>query len=263
MSILAIATASRLPTPDAPQACAALTSFKAPGFDVAITQAVEVPEGPVPAMPFGRQFSGNLPAYCRVDGVIDPRTGHDGKPYAIGFAVALPANWNGRFLMQGGGGLNGNVALPIGSVAVGDVPALARGFAVVTTDSGHKSSAAFDASFLADQEATVNFLYQAVGKVAQVGKQVVQARYGRAAEHSYFMGCSTGGREAMLMSQRYPDFFDGIIAGAPAMRTTHSNLADKWITVALNQVAPKDEQGRPETSQPCRTVIANSSSTRS
>jgi hypothetical protein len=233
---------------DAPKACASLTSFKAPGFDMAITQAVEVPEGPVPAIPFGPAFSGNLPAYCRVDGVIDRRMGHDGKPYAIGFAVALPVNWNGRFLMQGGGGLNGNVALPIGSVAVGDVPALARGFAVVTTDSGHKSSAVFDASFMADQEATVNFLYQAVGKVAQVGKQVVEARYGRAAEHSYFMGCSTGGREAMLMSQRYPDFFDGIIAGAPAMRTTHSNLADKWITVALNQVAPKDEQGKPETS---------------
>ena len=233
----------------APKACAALTSFKAPGFNMVIAQAVEVPEGPVPAIPFGPAFSGNLPAYCRVDGVIDPRAGRDGKPYAIGFAVAMPVNWNGRFLMQGGGGLNGNVALPIGSVAAGDVPALARGFAVVTTDSGHKSSAVFDASFLADQEATVNFLYQAVGKVAQVGKQVVLAHYGRAAAHSYFMGCSTGGREAMLMSQRYPDFFDGIIAGAPAMRTTHSNLADKWITVALNQVAPKDDQGRPQTSR--------------
>jgi Tannase and feruloyl esterase len=233
----------------APKACTALTSFKAPGFNMVIAQAVEIPEGPVPAIPFGPAFSGNLPAYCRVDGVIDPRTGRDGKPYAIGFAVAMPVNWNGRFLMQGGGGLNGNVALPIGSVAAGDVPALARGFAVVTTDSGHKSSAVFDASFLADQEATINFLYQAVGKVAQVGKQVVLAHYGRAAAHSYFMGCSTGGREAMLMSQRYPDFFDGIIAGAPAMRTTHSNLADKWITVALNQEAPKDEQGRPETSR--------------
>src|SRR5271165_1638548 len=111
----------------APRACASLTSFKVPGFDMAITQAVEIPEGPVPAIPFGPAFSGTLPAHCRVDGVIDPRTGRDGKPYAIGFAVAMPANWNGRFLMQGGGGLNGNVALPIGSVAVGDVPALARG----------------------------------------------------------------------------------------------------------------------------------------
>jgi feruloyl esterase len=60
------------------------------------------------------------------------------------------------------------------------------------------------------------------------------------------MGCSTGGREAMLMTQRYPRFFDGVVAGAPAMRTNFSNLADKWVTVALNQVAPKDEQGRPQ-----------------
>ncbi|MFL6604674.1 MAG: tannase/feruloyl esterase family alpha/beta hydrolase [Steroidobacteraceae bacterium] len=234
---------------NAPAACASLTSFKAPGVDIAVNQASMIPEGPVPATPFGPTFAGILPAYCRVDGVIDERTGTDGKAYAIGFAVAMPQSWNGRFLMQGGGGLNGNVALPIGSVAAGDVPALARGFAVVTTDSGHKSSAAFDASFFADQEATVNFLYQAVGKVAQVGKQIVAAYYGRAAGHSYFMGCSTGGREAMLMSQRYPRFFDGIVAGAPAMRTSFSNLADRWVAVTLNQVAPQDEQGRPQTSR--------------
>lgn len=234
---------------EALKACASLTSFKASGFDMTITQAAIVSEGPVPATPFGPAFSGTLPAYCRVDGMIDERTGQDGKPYAIGFAVAMPLNWNGRFLMQGGGGLNGNVALPIGNVAAGDVPALARGFAVVTTDSGHKSSTVFDASFFADQEASVNFLYQAVGKVGQVGKQLVMAYYGRAASHSYFMGCSTGGREAMLMSQRYPRFFDGIVAGAPAMRTSHSNLADKWVAVSLNRVAPKDELGRPQTSR--------------
>src|SRR3974390_2834092 len=110
----------------------------------------------------------------------------------------MPENWNGRFLMQGGGGLNGSVALPLGGVAAGDTPGLARGFAVVTTDTGHKG-AVFDTSFLADQEAALNFLYQAVGKVAQVGKQIVAAYYGRGAAHSYFIGCSTGGREAMLM----------------------------------------------------------------
>jgi hypothetical protein len=248
VSMLA-ATDLRAASVDVSKACESLTSFKAPGFDMTVTQAVTVSEGPAPATPFGPTFPGALPAYCRVDGVIDARTGQDGKPYAIGFAVALPRNWNGRFLMQGGGGLNGKVALPIGNVAAGDVPALARGFAVVTTDSGHQSSTAFDASFFADQEAAVNFLYQAVGKVAQVGKQVVMAYYGRAAAHSYFMGCSTGGREAMLMSQRYPRFFDGIVAGAPAMRTSYSNLADKWIAVSLNQVAPKDELGRPQTSR--------------
>ena len=225
--------------------CASLTALKVPGFEVSIKQAAVVPAGPVVTSPFEAAVKGPLPAYCRADGVIDERVGHDGKPYAIGFAVAMPENWNGRFLMQGGGGLNGNVALPLGGVAAGDTPALARGFAVVTTDTGHKG-AVFDTSFLADQEAALNFLYQAVGKVAQVGKQIVAAYYGRGAAHSYFIGCSTGGREAMLMSQRYPRYFDGIVAGSPAMRTNFSNLADRWVTVALNQVAPKDAQGKPD-----------------
>ena len=255
---LIVALAAAAPAIGAPSAptmtagssmpCESLTSFKVPGFDMAIKQATIVPAGPLAPLPFGPTFNGTLPAYCRADGVIDERVGHDGKPYAIGFAVAMPENWNGRFLMQGGGGLNGNVGMPVGSVAAGEAPALARGFAVVTTDSGH-AGAGFDASFFADQEAALNFLYQAVGKVAQVGKQIVAAHYGRSAAHSYFMGCSTGGREAMLMSQRYPRFFDGIVAGAPAMRTNFSNLADKWVTVALNQVAPKDEQGRPQSAR--------------
>ena len=79
-----------------------------------------------------------VPAHCRVDGVIDERTGRDGKPYAIGFAVALPANWNGRFLFQGGGGLNGSVQPPNGGQYAGEQSALARGFAVASTDSGHQ-----------------------------------------------------------------------------------------------------------------------------
>ena len=75
-----------------------------------------------------------LPSYCRVDGVIDQRTGAGGKTYGIRFAVTLPDNWNSRFLFQGGGGLNGTVQLPLGAQAAGDNPGLARGYAVVTTD---------------------------------------------------------------------------------------------------------------------------------
>jgi len=229
--------------------CEALMHLMVPGFAARIKSAVKVPAGPVPVLPYQSPYPGALPAYCRVEGVIDERTGRNGSSYGIGFAVALPQNWNGRFLMQGGGGLNGSVAAPIGSVAAGDSPALQRGFAVVTTDSGHQSSNGFDASFFADQEAALNFLYQAVGKVAQVGKHIVNAYYGRDAEHSYFMGCSTGGREAMLMTQRYPRLFDGVVAGAPAMRTSFSNLGDRWVAVALNEVAPKDEQGKAQLSK--------------
>src|SRR5207344_1551601 len=90
--------------------CAALGKFTLKGYDVKITRAEEVPAGPMPAPPNAPPGPrASLPAHCRVDGVLDQRTGRNGKPYAIGFAVSLPANWNGRFFFQGGGGLNGSV----------------------------------------------------------------------------------------------------------------------------------------------------------
>jgi pimeloyl-ACP methyl ester carboxylesterase len=225
--------------------CGNLLAFKTSENNVTIKNAAIVPAGPVPPVLYQRPYAGTLNAYCRVDGVIDERIGEAGKPYAIAFSIAMPKNWNGRFMMQGGGGLNGVVATPLGTSAAGDATALQRGFAVVTTDTGHQSDKGFDPSFFADQEAVLNFLYQAIGKVAITAKQIVAKHYGSAVEHSYYMGCSTGGREAMLMSQRYPRLFDGIVAGAPAMRTSFSNLADKWVAVSLNQSAPKDAQGKP------------------
>jgi feruloyl esterase len=181
--------------------------------------------------------------------MIDRRTGADSKSYGIGFALALPGEWNGRLLFQGGGGLNGSVLPPVGGAAAGGNPGLARGFAVVSTDTGHQSQAVFDASFMQEQQASLDFAYQAVGRVAQVAKQIIAQHYGKAADHSYFAGCSTGGREGMLMAQRYPTYFDGIVSGAPAMRTAFSGLGDRWVATMLNQVAPKNEKGQPVTSQ--------------
>jgi feruloyl esterase len=83
-----------------------------------------------------------LPAYCRVDGMLDRRIGVKGVSYGIGFAIALPDAWNGRFLMQGGGGLNGTVGMPLGMVAAGETPALMRGFAVASTDTGIRAKGA-------------------------------------------------------------------------------------------------------------------------
>ena len=183
--------------------------------------------------------------YCRLDGMIERRTGAQGKAYGIGFALALPDNWNGRFLFQGGGGLNGSVGNPIGAQAAGTVSGLARGFAVVSTDTGHQGQGAFDASFMQDQQAALDFAYAAIGKVAVLAKQIIAQHYGKPATRSYFAGCSTGGREGMVMAQRYPTYFDGIISGAPAMRTGYSNLATRSVAVALNQAAPKDAAGQP------------------
>jgi feruloyl esterase len=236
-------TASNMALAEGNKDCAALAAFKLPGVALEINKAAPVPAGAVTAPPGPPGYSGPLPAYCRVEGVIDQRTGAAGVQYGIRFALALPMDWNGRFLFQGGGGLNGFVLPPIGAAVAGDTPGLARGFAVVTTDTGHQGQGPFDGGFLADQEATLNFLYAANAKVAIAAKALIHAFYERSAAHSYFVGCSTGGREGMIMSQRYPDYFDGIVSGAPAMRTGYSNLGLRWVAVALNQAAAKDESG--------------------
>ena len=136
---------------------------------------------------------------------------------------------------------------PLGLTAAGDTPGLMRGFAVVSTDTGHKShGGAFDFGFMKDEQAYLDFAYAANAQVAGLAKQIIAQHYGKAAAFSYFAGCSTGGREGMILSQRYPTVFNGIISGDPAMRTGLSNLAiGRWIPIAFNQIAPKDANGKP------------------
>ena len=153
------------------------------GYNLVINKADTIPEGKMPEGPFGPPaYSGILPEYCRIDGEIDKRIGHEGKPYAIGFAIAMPKNWNGCFMFQGGGGLNGTVGNPVGAQG-GGIPALARGFAVISSDTGHKSNGmGFDGSFMSDQEALMNFPYKAIGKVTIAGKEIVKEYYGKSVE---------------------------------------------------------------------------------
>ena len=228
--------------------CADLVNLKIPGTTMVITKAEAIPTTPagtVRVSPFAPgPIAVAIPPYCRADGELDRRTGVDGKPFAIGFAIALPDNWNGRFLFQGGGGLNGSVTPPYGAQAAGDAPGLARGFAVVSTDTGHKG-AGFDPAFMKDQEASINFAQAAVGKVTVLAKQIIAQYYGQPAKHSYFAGCSTGGREGMLVSQRYPSEFDGVVAGDPTMEPGYSNIGLAWASAAFNQIAPRDASGKP------------------
>jgi len=235
-----------------PAACQALSSLQLPGVALTITKAEWHQAGPAPTPPQPAAApppSIALPAYCRLDGVIDRRTGLNGAMYGIGFALTLPEEWNGRFLFQGGGGLNGSVQLPLGAVAAGGKPGLARGFAVVSTDTGHEGRGGFDASFMQDQQANLDFAYQAVGRVAETAKRIIAEYYRKPPDHSYFAGCSTGGREGMLMAERYPTYFDGVISGSPAMRTNMSGIGDRWFAVTLNEAAPKNAQGQPVTKE--------------
>ena len=232
-------------TTRAPKSCASMVGLTVPGSGMIISKAEEVSAAAAGAA--GARGSERLPvplpAYCRVEGTIGSRTGSDGKQYGLTVAIAMPQGWNGRFLFQGGGGLNGTLRPPLGTEAAGERPALSRGFAVVSTDGGHRSAGP-DGSFMADQQAALDFVFNAVPTVTSAAKLVVATFYGRPIQRSYFAGCSTGGRESMQAAQRYPLLFDGIITGAPAMRGGNSNLALKWAAVAFNRISARDETGK-------------------
>ena len=85
----------------------------------------------------------------------------------------------------------------------------------------------------------------AVGRVAVLAKQIIARYYGKPADHSYFTGCSTGGREPMLMTQRYQTYFDGVVSGAPAMRTADSGIGDEWVATMLNTVHRRTRRAAP------------------
>jgi feruloyl esterase len=227
-----------------PSSCAKLTNFKTE--NVEITKAAAIAAGTTEAVPWNQTRTAPLPAHCRVEGVMNRRTGVDGEEFGISFALAMPDQWNGDLLMQGGAGSNGVVMAPIGLNAAGETPGLIRGFAVVSTDTGHKSRhPGFDFRFVRDQQAYLDFAYLSNAEVAALAKQLIAQHYGKPVAFSYFSGCSTGGREGMILSQRYPRVFNGIISGDPAMRTGFSNLAiGRWIPIAFNQIAPKDANGK-------------------
>lgn len=179
----------------------------------------------------------NFKPFCKLTGYFEKRVGADDANYAIGFGLSLPDDWNGKFLFQGGGGMNGIIREPLGTLAAGKVPAIFRGFAVATTDGGHHSDVRFNPSFFADQEALLNFYSGAVEKTTVLVGDLLNTIYQQSPEKNYFVGCSTGGREAMTMSQRAPRLFDGIIAGAPARQTNRSEIANLWNAKRLRDAS--------------------------
>lgn len=181
-----------------------------------------------------RAAQGNTPAlpeHCEVQGRMNERTGVNGQRYAIRFHLRLPSEWNGKFFFEGGGGSNGNLGAALGNLQGQQRGnALAMGFAVVSTDSGHDNAVNNDpnrngtVTFGFDPQARRDFGYNSYDQVAQAAKAVIRAYYGRAIERSYYVGCSEGGREAMMMSQRFPTYFDGILACAPGFKLAKAAL---------------------------------------
>ena len=147
----------------------------------------------------------SLPGHCRVRGYVAPQ---------VNFELRLPVDWNGKFLMQGCGGLCGRIP----GAACDD--ALARNYAVVATDLGHQAPS-FQALWALDNlRAEIDFAYRGTHVVAVAAKALVNLFYSRPPSYSYFRGCSTGGRQGLVEAQRFPQDFDGIIAGAPVLNET-------------------------------------------
>lgn len=165
-------------------------------------------------------------AFCKVEGRIAP---------AIGFEVDLPVNgWTQRYLQGGCGGLCGMTRVGI-SNAGRCGPALNGEFVVAGNDMGHKGPmmGPDQASFGADPQKRIDFAYRANHQTALVAKALIRAFYGQPARFSYFVGCSDGGREALMEAQRYPDDFDGVAAGAPAtLFQLQNSLYHGWNVVA-------------------------------
>jgi feruloyl esterase len=176
-----------------------------------VTLARAVPAGEFTAPGGGAaaaEGAARLPAFCRVALTIAPSTDSDIKS-----EVWLPmSGWNGKFLQVGNGAWGGSIQYgPLGD-------ALRRGYAAASTDTGHTGA---DASFaMGHPEKLIDFGYRSVHETAVQGKMTVATLYGSRARVSYFNGCSGGGRMSFMEAQRFPQDFDGIIAGAPGHNRT-------------------------------------------
>ena len=145
--------------------------------------------------------------------------------------IAIPtANWNGRFLGTGGGGFSG------GNPGGVNQPA-ALGFAAGATDTGHEGGGAafaLDSAGRLNWQAIRNFAHVGIHEMTVTGKALTQALYGAAPRRSYFNGCSTGGRQGLMEAQRYPQDYDGIAAGAPAVNWTNLMMQSFWGSMLMN-----------------------------
>lgn len=184
------------------RSCDSLTALALP--EATITAAALAPDG----------------SYCAVRGTV---------PAAVRFEVWLPTTgWNGKFQGVGNGALAGFVN------TIGMAAALRRGYATASTDTGHVGSPLDGAWALGRPDLVADFGHRGIHVTAVAAKAVVEAFYGTPPARSYFVGCSTGGKQGLTEAQRYPADYDGIVAGAPANFFTHLVVASNWVGQALH-----------------------------
>jgi hypothetical protein len=228
-------TKTSIGTPVTPVAsCADLATLSAAGFPVpntVITSAVDTPA------------TATLPERCIVNGYVNRHLSPvDNCMYQDGFQVQLPLppNWNGRFMFQGGGGSEGSVPTATGtnSGSAGSNFGIKNGYAVASQDGGHENSDLNSPTcdsgygnaneFYLDPLGTIGQAYQSLEVTALNAKYLINQYYGNGADHSYWVGCSTGGRQGMAMSETFPQYFDGIVAGDPVYDLQAIQLGSIW-----------------------------------
>ena len=192
------------------EACRALSDLRID--DTNLLSAVVVPA------------TDDLPEYCRVLGYVRP---------AINFEIRLPtSDWNDKLFMAGCGVFCGKVESDntrINAINIG----LKRNYAVSTTDTGHWGESMTDGTWAYhNRQAEIDFGYRGVHETARVTKAVIEAYYGRSPVHSYFQGCSTGGRQANMAAWRYPEDFDGIVSGCPDLDRAGQTTYAAWLAAA-------------------------------
>jgi len=206
--------------------CAGLLNFQRPGTTITVAQTV--PAGTF-VTPGGQQITG-LPQFCRVAGFTTPTSDSH-----IMFEVWIPASgWNLKYLQVGCGGFCGSI-----SYSAMAMP-LQRGYAVAATDDGHEAGG-LDASWaVGHPQKVIDYGYRAVKETTDVAKAIVLAFESSSPRKSYFMGCSDGGREGLMEAQRYPQDYDGIIAGSPGNDWTGLMAGFLWDELALTATSAGD-----------------------
>jgi feruloyl esterase len=193
-------------TPAVAASCESLTGLKLADTTITSAQTVAagafIPPGATAPPPSAK----NLPAFCRVIAEIKPAKDSD-----IVVETWMPlTGWNGKYRGQGTGGFSGQIYYP------GLALAVSRGYASASTDTGHAASGTEATWALGHPDKITDFGYRAIHEMTVKAKAVIEAFYGEGPKHSYFAGCSNGGRQALMEAQRFPNDYDGILAGAPA-----------------------------------------------
>lgn len=187
--------------------CESLLTLKLPDTTITSAQTVAAGEFALPGGSVAPPASvKNLPAFCRVMATLTPAKDSD-----IKVEVWLPlTGWNGKFRAEGNGGFAGQIIYPSMGAA------LAQGYATASTDTGHSGSP-IDASWAKGHpDKIIDFGWRAIHEMTVKAKAIIQAFYGEPAKKSYFAACSNGGRQGLMEAQRFPEDYDGILAGAPA-----------------------------------------------